>query len=208
MTTDARGCFISLEGGEGVGKSTQVRALAAALRARGIEVVETREPGGSDNAEAIRALLFARDWEPAAEALLFAAARADHVSRIIRPAVERGAWVLSDRFVDSSRAYQGEGLGLGDAAILSLHGLGSGGMMPDRTLVLSLPLFDASLREFARDSGQLDRFGRRDGDYHQRLHAFFETLAVYEPDRIRRVDAEGAPEIVTQRMLAAIGDLL
>ena len=202
-----RGRFISLEGGEGVGKSTQVKALAEALRARGIEVVETREPGGSDNAEAIRALLFGREWEPAAEAMLFAAARADHVARTIRPALARGAWVVSDRFVDSSRAYQGEGLDLGDAGILALHDLGSGGLLPDRTLVLSLSVRDAASRELARD-GVLDRFGRRGGAYHERLHLFFDRLAGLEPDRVRRIAAEGPPGDVTTRLLAALEDLL
>lgn len=201
------GRFISLEGGEGVGKSTQARALAAALRARGLEVVETREPGGSDNAEAIRGLLFARDWEPAAEALLFAAARADHVARTIRPALVRGAWVVSDRYVDSSRAYQGEGLDLGDAAILALHDLGSDGMLPDRTLVLSMPVDEAAARELVRD-GRLDRFGRRGAAYHERLHAFFGRLAEREPDRVRCIDADGLPGDVTARLLVALEDLL
>lgn len=161
-----RGRFISLEGGEGVGKSTQLRRLAEALRAEGREVVETREPGGSPGAEAIRALLLEGEtdrWTPEAEALLFAAARADHVARLIRPALERGAWVLCDRFLDSSLAYQGGAGGVGEAAIRALHQIGSDGLLPDRTLLLELPGADAAQREFARDEGRLDRFGRKAG---------------------------------------------
>ena len=133
-----RGRFISLEGGEGAGKSTQAVRLASALKARGVACVVTREPGGSEGAEAIRGLLMQGDvarWSPHTEALLFAAARADHVEKRIRPAMERGQWVICDRFVDSNRAYQGIG-GIDYAAILALHGFGSGGLLPDRTLVL------------------------------------------------------------------------
>jgi dTMP kinase len=122
------GRFISLEGGEGAGKSTQVRALAAALEARGLPVLVTREPGGSEGAEAIRTLLMegaVARWSPHSEALLFAAARADHVEKTIRPALGAGTWVICDRFIDSSRAYQGVAGGIDDAAVLALHGFGS-----------------------------------------------------------------------------------
>ena len=125
-----RGRFIAFEGGEGAGKSTQAKLLAEALRERGIEVLLTREPGGTPGAEAIRELLLhppGEGWAPAAEALLFAAARSDHVERAIDPALERGAWVVCDRFVDSSRAYQGGGGGLSDADVLALHQVGSHG---------------------------------------------------------------------------------
>ena len=118
------GRFIALEGGEGVGKTTQGRLLAQALRAHGIEVVITREPGGTPGAEAIRTLLLSNEgegWGARAEALLFAAARADHVQKLIRPALARGAWVICDRFVDSSRAYQGGGSGLSDGDVMALH---------------------------------------------------------------------------------------
>ena len=133
-----RGRFISLEGGEGAGKSTQIRLLAEALEARGKHVVVTREPGGTEGAEAIRALLLSGGqdrWNDATEALLFAAARADHVAKLIRPALDRGDWVLCDRFVDSTRAYQGGAGGMADADILMLHQIGSGGLLPDRTLL-------------------------------------------------------------------------
>jgi dTMP kinase len=130
------GRFIALEGGEGVGKSTQARALAEALRERGLDVVMTREPGGSDGAERIRELLLSGSedrWGPQAEALLFAAARADHVEKTIRPAIEKGQWVLSDRFVDSSLAYQGGGGGLGIEAVRTVNAFGIGDSFPDRT---------------------------------------------------------------------------
>lgn len=204
------GRFISLEGGEGVGKSTQVRALAAALRARGLEVVETREPGGSPGAEAIRTLLLegAGDrWTAEAEALMFAAARADHVARTIRPAVERGAWVICDRFLDSSIAYQGGADGLGDEAIRSLHAVGSRGLLPNRTLLLALPEQEAMAREKARDAGKPDRFGARDPAYHRAVAQTFRTLAEADPVRWRIVDATGAAEDVTARLVNAIGDL-
>jgi len=136
-----RGRFIAFEGGEGAGKSTQARLLAEALRARGLDVVVTREPGGTAGAEAIRALLLDTAGEgflPRAEALLFAAARADHVERLIRPALAAGQWVVCDRFLDSSRAYQGGGGGLADAELLELHRIGSEGLMPDLTLLIEV----------------------------------------------------------------------
>ena len=208
-----RGRFISLEGGEGVGKSTQVRRLAAELRTRGLEVIETREPGGSPGAEAIRALLMQGDtgrWTPEAEALLFAAARADHVARTIRPALERGAWVVSDRFLDSSLAYQGGADGLGLAAIRALHAIGSGGLLPDRTIILNLPVAEAAAREHRRDGGRLDRFGARGPDYHARVANSFARLAESDPDPARFVtlDAHGDEVDVTARLLAAVEDML
>ncbi|HEU0099529.1 MAG TPA: dTMP kinase [Allosphingosinicella sp.] len=206
-----RGRFISLEGGEGVGKSTQLKALAAKLRSRGLEVVETREPGGSPGAEAIRELLLEGGddrWTPEAEALLFAAARADHVAKTIRPAIERSAWVLSDRFLDSSIAYQGGAAGVGIAAVRTLHEIGSGGFLPDRTLLLELPPQAAAERLSIRDSGGSDRIGGRGGGFHDRVAGAFEQLAEEEPERFRRVDASGSAEEVTARLFAAVEDLL
>lgn len=204
------GKFITLEGGEGVGKSTQLRALATALRSRGLEVVETREPGGSPGAEAIRTLLMTGDagrWSAGAEALLFAAARADHVEKTIKPALARGAWVVCDRFVDSSRAYQGGADAIGDADIMALHKVGSGGFLPDRTLLLTLSADEAQARADARDAGNPDRFGARDTAYHARVGAAFRAFAEAEPQRFRLVDAAGDPADVTARLLAAIEDL-
>ena len=205
------GRFITLEGGEGVGKSTQLRALAEALRARGIEVIETREPGGSPGAEAIRGLLMTGDagrWSAGAEALLFAAARADHVEKTIKPALARGAWVLCDRFVDSSRAYQGGADAIGDADIMALHKVGSGGFLPDRTLLLTLSANEAQARADARDGGNPDRFGARDAAYHARVSAAFRAFAEAEPARFRMIDAAGEAEAVTARLLDEVEDLL
>ena len=206
-----RGRFISLEGGEGAGKSTQLKALARALRGYGLEVAETREPGGSPGAEAIRELLLEGGddrWTPEAEALLFAAARADHVAKTIRPALDRGAWVLSDRFLDSSLAYQGGADGIGIDTVRRLHEIGSRGFLPDRTLLLELPPEAVSERLSVRDADGSDRIGGRGGGFHERVAQAFAQLAKEEPTRFRRVDAGGAPEEVTARLLAAIEDLL
>jgi dTMP kinase len=206
-----RGKFITLEGGEGVGKSTQARRLADSFRARGLDVVLTREPGGSPGAEAIRSMLLegAGDrWEMGAEALLFAAARADHVIKTICPALDAGRWVICDRFLDSSRAYQGAAGGLGDDAVQRLHAVGSDGFLPDRTLVLDLADAEASARAHARDGGAADRIGGRDAGFHRQVVEAFRRFAADEPARIRLVDASGAEEEVTDRLLAAIADML
>ena len=206
-----RGRFITLEGGEGAGKSTQLKRLAAELRARGHDVIETREPGGSPGAEAIRELLLngAEDrWTAETEALLFAAARADHVARTILPALERGAWVLCDRFLDSSLAYQGGAGGVGGEAVRRLHEVGSGGLLPDRTLLLQIDPETATERTSRRDSDGADRIGARNSSYHAQVAAGFAALAEAEPERFRTVDASGPPEEVTSRLLAALEDLL
>jgi dTMP kinase len=205
------GKFITLEGGEGVGKSTQSKRLAEALRARGIDLVETREPGGSPGAEAIRKLLLegADDrWTPQTEALLFAAARADHVARTIRPALQAGRWVLCDRFLDSSLAYQGGASGLGEDAVRSLHIVGCDALLPDRTLLLNLPAEIAAARETARDAEGKDRFGERDAAYREAVAEAFRMIAINEPERIHVIDASGSPEEVTARLLADLEDLL
>lgn len=205
------GRFITLEGGEGVGKSTQIRALAAALAAHGIEVVATREPGGSAGAEAIRTLLMegADDrWDARSEALLFAAARADHVARTIRPALERGAWVLCDRFVDSTRAYQGGGGGITDADIMALHGFGSQGLLPDRTFLLTVSAEEAARRLSVRDADGADRMGSKPADYQTRLAARFVDMAAAEPDRWRVIDADAPAEAVTAAILAELAGWL
>jgi dTMP kinase len=205
------GRFISLEGGEGAGKSTQLKRLAEALRGRGVEVVETREPGGSEGAEMIRRLLLEgpdERWTAEAEALLFAAARADHVARTILPAVDRGAWVLSDRFLDSSLAYQGGALGLGLDRVRGLHEFGSGGFLPDRTLLFVLSPEQVESRLRVRDAAGADRIGGRDSAFHAAVAGAFETLAAEEPDRFRRIEASGSPDDVTARALAAVEDLL
>ncbi len=206
----ARGRFISIEGGEGVGKSTQIAALAAFIEQKGFEVVLTREPGGTEGAETIRQLVLggsSERWLPRAEALLFAAARSDHVERLIEPALASGKWVISDRFIDSSRAYQGAGSGLSDADIMALHHIGSRGMLPDRTLVLRLDSKEAANRAAARDQNQPDRIQGRVETFHADVDIAFVSFAESE-QRVRLVDASGAPHEVTMRLLADISDLL
>lgn len=206
-----RGRFIALEGGEGAGKSTQARLLAEALRARAIEVVTTREPGGTQGAEDIRALLLhgeGEGWNPRAEALLFAAARSDHVEKLIRPALERGAWVVCDRFLDSSRAYQGGGGGLSDEDIRALHGIGSMGLLPDLTVLIEVSPKVAAARLARRDAGGGDRIGSRDAAYHARVAAAFARFADEEPGRFVRVNGEGKLEETQARIVEALAPLL
>lgn len=201
------GRFIVFEGGEGAGKSTQARLLAQTLAAQGIEVVSTREPGGTPGAEAIRALLLSTEgagWGARAEALLFAAARADHVERLIRPALARGAWVICDRFLDSSRAYQGGGNGLSDDDVLVLHRIGSEGLRPDCTILLELPADEAADRCARRDQGVTDRIGGRAASYHARVADAFARFAEAEPERFARIAATGTPAEVSARILAAL----
>jgi dTMP kinase len=204
-----RGRFISLEGGEGAGKSTQLRALAGLLKDRGIDVLVTREPGGSEGAERIRELLLTGSddrWNAQAEALLFAAARADHVAKTIRPALDKGQWVVSDRFVDSSLAYQGGAGGLGIEAVRSINAFGIGDTFPDRTLILTLN--KGTERARARDGQDRDRIGGRPDEYHHKVETAFHIIAAEEPERVKLVDASGTPEEVTQRLVAALTDLL
>ncbi|MEC8116620.1 MAG: dTMP kinase, partial [Pseudomonadota bacterium] len=174
----AAGRFITLEGGEGAGKSTQVAALAEALRARGHEVVTTREPGGSDGAEEIRRLLVTGPtdrWDPLSEVLLLYAARRDHWRHLIAPALARGAWVISDRFADSTMAYQGYGLGLAREIIRRIHRVTLEGVAPDLTLVLDLPVLtgiERSLRRLEQTAGIAeDRYEQMDIDFHERMRA-------------------------------------
>jgi dTMP kinase len=205
----AEGIFLSIEGGEGVGKSTQISALKDALECRDLDVVLTREPGGTEGAEAIRQLLLGGSddrWSARPEALLFAAARGDHVEKLIKPSLAAGKWVISDRFIDSSRAYQGVSLGDGD--IMELHRIGSGGFLPHRTLVLDLSDAEAAGRASARDNGQSDRIGGRDADFHANVRRAFHHFAATERDRVRLIDAAGSASDVTARLIAAIADLL
>ncbi|MEP7221167.1 MAG: dTMP kinase [Novosphingobium sp.] len=205
-----KGRFIALEGGEGAGKSTQAMLLATALRARGLEVVTTREPGGTAGAEAIRALLLSTEgngWQPRAEALLFAAARSDHVERLIRPALERGAWVICDRFLDSSRAYQGGGGGLADADLLALHQFGSMGLLPDQTLLIAVTPKIAAQRLALRDFDGPDRIGGRPESFHAAVAAAFARFAADDPGRFAVIDGDGPPESTHLAVMAALDRL-
>ena len=206
-----RGRFIAFEGGEGTGKSTQTRLLHDALAARGIDCVATREPGGTPGAEAIRALLLdpaLPQWEPAAEALLFAAARSDHVAHLIEPALAAGRWIICDRFVDSSLAYQGGAGGLGDEAIRSLHQVGSNGLLPDVTLLLDADPRAIAGRIRERDGDNADKIGGRAPAFHDGVARAFHRLAESEPVRFRRIDASGSPDMVHALIIEALGDVL
>ncbi|MGE3693008.1 MAG: dTMP kinase [Novosphingobium sp.] len=207
----SQGKFIAFEGGEGAGKSTQAHMLSQVLRSRGIEVVVTREPGGTPGAEAIRQLLLGQggaDWNAWAEALLFAAARSDHVETLIRPAIACGKWVICDRFVDSSRAYQGGGGGLSDADILTLHRIGSGGLLPDLTLLIEIDPQTAAARLALRDPDGADRIGARDAAYHAKVAAAFRRFADAEPARFARIDGNGSPDKTQAHVLNALAQLL
>ncbi|QFT77917.1 dTMP kinase [Erythrobacter sp. THAF29] len=210
-----RGKFIAFEGGEGAGKTTQATLLENALRERGIRVEVTREPGGTPGAEAIRKLLLeppvgedGQGWGAKAEALLFAAARADHVERRILPALEAGEWVICDRFVDSSRAYQGGAGGLGDEAIQALHEFGSDGLRPDLTILIEVEPGQLTERLLSRDGGEADAIGGRDSAYHHRVAARFNVIAQADPEGFVVVDGSGDAEAVHQRVMAAITPLL
>lgn len=199
-----RGRFITLEGGEGAGKSTLLTALAKRLRAQGRDVVATREPGGSPGAEAIRALLLDANakWSPTEEALLLAAARRNHLAHTILPALERGAWVLSDRYYDSTRAYQVAGGGLPAEALETLNTL-IDALKPDLTLVLDIDYATGVARARERESGQ-DRFERMDRDFHERVGAAFRAIAAREPERCVLIDAAQSADAVLDAALAAI----
>lgn len=193
MTSRARGTFIAVEGIEGVGKSTNLARLVAALEAEGIDVEVTREPGGTQTAEAIRAILLEHGDEPmpaSAEALLMFAARALHTENRIRPALERGQWVVSDRFVDASRAYQGGGRGLPMTTINHLADLALDGLEPDLVLLLDAPV-DVGL-ERADKRGAKDRFEIEQRDFFERVRATYHELANESPDRFLVVDASGS----------------
>jgi dTMP kinase len=187
----ARGFFITFEGGEGGGKSTQIRCLADRLAATGREVVATREPGGSPGAEAIRGLLVTGDperWSPITETLLVYAARRDHIERVIAPALARGAVVLCDRFADSTRAYQGAGGGAPQGFIAVLEAQVLGPLRPDLTLILDLPV-EMGLARAAGRGGAEGRFEAKGPAFHARLRAAFLAIAQAEPDRCTVIDA-------------------
>lgn len=206
----ARGRFITLEGGEGAGKSTQIRLLAEALRNDGIAVTTTREPGGSPGAERIRALLVdgATDrWDAVSEALLHFAARRDHLVRTVWPALDRGEWVISDRFADSTMAYQGYGLGLGRALIESLYAQAVGDFRPDLTLILDLPVEQGLERADARAAGGT-RYERMGVDFHRRLREGFLEIAGREPGRCVVIDATPPADEVAKAILKVIHERL
>jgi len=202
--SDAR--FITLEGGEGAGKSTQVKRLAAALEPRGIRCVTTREPGGAPGAEQIRKLLVEGEpgrWEPMTETLLLFAARADHIARTIKPALTKGHWVISDRFTDSTYAYQGAGRGLDRETIRRIEAVSIGDFKPDFTLVLDLPVEVGLARANARGPHE-SRFEKFDGGFHERLRQAFLDIANRNAHRCAVIDASGSEEDVAAKIWAAV----
>lgn len=207
----ARGIFITFEGGEGAGKSTQIGMLADALREAGREVLVTREPGGSPGAEAVRHVLLsgaAEPFGPAMEAVLFAAARSDHVEQVIRPAVEAGKVVLCDRFMDSSRVYQGVTGNLSLYFMRSLEEAAINGMVPDLTLILDLPAEEGMRRANARrGDGGADRFEKETMDVHRRRRDAFLEIARAEPERCRVIDAGQEMNLVSADIINEVARL-
>jgi dTMP kinase len=205
-----RGRFITIEGGEGAGKSTQAGLLVAALAKAGVQAMRTREPGGAPAAEDIRRLLVEGElgrWDAVSEALLMVAARRSHVAQTIRPALERGEWVVCDRFVDSTTAYQGYGGGVPLAELQALHRMIAGDFMPDLTLILDIPVAKGLARAAGR-SGSETRFERMDQAFHERLRQGFLDIARAAPGRCVVIDAQGDVDTVQQAVLRAVRERL
>ncbi|WP_396274505.1 dTMP kinase [Hyphomonas sp.] len=214
MSQTARGRFITLEGGEGTGKSTLQIALRDRLAGQGVDVVLTREPGGTPRAEAIRALVLTppggKPFSPLAEALLMNAARSDHLDELIRPALSAGTWVICDRFSDSTRVYQGVPGEVPPEALQSLEAHVVGPTRPDLTLILDAPVTIAHERRAARNGSQdaQDVFEQRDLDFHQSVRLAFADIARSEPDRCKLIDASRLPNEVADAAWSYVAQLL
>jgi dTMP kinase len=210
VSAGAPGRFITLEGGEGAGKSTQIARLADWLRSSGRNVVTTREPGGSPGAEMIRKLLVegpAERWDGTTEALLHFAARRDHLRSTVWPALESGAWVVSDRFADSTRAYQGWGHGLDLEALDRLYEVAVDGFRPDLTLILDLPV-EAGLARAAARRGAETRYESLPRDFHERVRKGFLEIAKAEPRRCAIVDASNDIDTIARAIARTVADRL
>lgn len=207
-----RGRFISLEGGEGTGKSTQAQLLAERLRGQGLDVLLTREPGGAPGAEEIRALLVTgavKRWSPMAETLLHMAARAEHLACAILPALEAGRWVISDRYMDSTMVYQGVLQGVGEERVRALHRRALDDVLPDLTAILDLSADEGLRRAGGRQAaatspGPEDRYERMGDDFHRRIVESFRAIAARDSERCRLIDAGGSPEDVHARLWALL----
>lgn len=208
--TSGRGRFVTFEGGEGSGKSTQIRTLAERLNAAKLRTVVTREPGGSPGAEIIRHLVLSgmgRLLGPDAETLLFAAARDDHVRSVIEPALSQGSWVLCDRFSDSTRAYQGSLGRVSPAVLNAMERVTIGDLKPDLTIILDVPVEIGMKRAAARrGTGAPDRFEAEDVSFHQELREAYRQIAAAEPQRCVLIDATAEPGIVAANIWAALRD--
>lgn len=216
-SSSAAGIFITLEGGEGAGKSTQSRRLKDALEAEGRTVLLTREPGGTPEGEKIRDLVTQRsggNWTPLAECLLFFAARQMHVDKVIRPALERGDIVICDRFTDSTRSYQGYGHGFPLETIEEINHLALGSFNPDITFVLDLPVEAGLRRSFAQKEQAAgremteDRFERLDQSFHEKLRQGFLSIAAANPARCRVIDAQQSPDDIFTALMGEIRKVL
>ncbi len=213
MATDARGLFITFEGAEGSGKSTQARQLALSLQQAELPVMFTREPGGTPIADQIRHVILTPEntaMDSAAEVLLYSASRAQHVAERIRPALARGAIVVCDRFADSTLAYQGYGLGLDLAVLRAITTFATGGLTPNLTLYLDCPV-NVGLgrkRDAAQQGGEWNRLDRKPIEYHERVRQGYLALASAEPHRWRVIDATGDVETVQTAVLAAVAPCL
>ncbi len=198
--------FITFEGGEGAGKSTQVKLLAEALRQRGVDVLTTREPGGAPGAEEIRRLLVEGDggrWDAVTEALLHTAARREHVLKTVRPALAQGKWVISDRFADSTVAYQGYAQGVPLADLAKLYEVAVGDFEPDLTLILDMPV-EEGLKRAAGRGGKEDRYERMGIEFHERMRRGFLEIAVSNPQRCLIIPAEVSISAVQRAVLAVV----
>lgn len=209
-----RGRFITFEGGEGCGKSTQIRLLADRLRASGKDILLAREPGGTPLAERIRSLVREELDDPPnarAETLLFLASRAQLVEGVLRPALASGKWVLCDRFADSTFAYQGYGRGFDLAELKRLNGFATGGLVPDRTVLLTVSPDVAARRMRMREAAthtSADRMERAGDDFHKRLNEGFLSFAAAEPDRFSVIESDGTVEEVSERIWNSIRPML
>jgi len=198
-----RGRLITLEGVDGAGKSTHIDYLAQRLQARGRQPLVTREPGGTPLAEKLRALVLTEPMTPLTETLLMFAARADHVERVIRPALESGRWVLCDRFTDATAAYQGAGKGVSQDLIQRLAEASHPGLQPDRTLIFDCP-YDVARRRLAASGRTLDRFENEGAEFFDRVRQAYLARAAAEPERIRLIDATKTIEDIQKTLEEAI----
>jgi dTMP kinase len=205
----APGRFLTLEGGEGTGKSTQQTLLATALRTAGLDVVATREPGGTPGGDAIRNLLLApsAQWSPLSEVMLHSAARREHLDRLIKPALARGAWVICDRYADSTMAYQGYGLGVDRTLVADAYRIVAGNLFPDLTFVLDLAVEAARLRRLDR-KGSIDRYEAMEAGFHERVRQGFLEIAREAPQRCVVIEAGATAHAVTASILRSVAERL